>query len=126
MIKELVEMQRNVSATCVVVQPKDVDELLPSVKMAGNTKETVLANGIAKLSGALEKQSKKAPICYFIVMDIDKVEEKEQTRYVVLVKDRYLNGYTLPKNCIIVFTVKDKQALNKITPALYHYATVAF
>ena len=72
------------------------------------------------------KNAKKNKLCYFVIKGIDEISTEQQNRYVGLVKDRELNGYYLPKNCIIVFTVKDRSTLKNISQDLYHFAVVAF
>ena len=85
----------------------------------------VLNTGAEYLADKINDISRLNDICYFIIMGIDDVSNEEQNRYVGLIKDREMNGYFLPNNCIIVLTVKNKDSLRKVSAELNHFAVVA-
>ena len=127
MIKELVDLQRNSKATCVFIKTDDIKELSPTLTMKANVSDKFLfAGNRPPFADKIDAKSKISKILYFVITGIDELTIKEQNRYVGLVKDREINGYKLPDNCIIVFTVKDKESLTKVSQTLYHFAVVAF
>lgn len=127
MIKELIDLQRGSKATCAIVKTDDYIKLPSLVSMKASVSDRFLLTGEKPpFADKIEAKSKSNEICYFVITGIDEISTEQQNRYVGLVKDRELNGYYLPDNCIIVFTVKDKLALKNISPELYHFAVVAF
>lgn len=127
MIKELIELQRNANATCVIVTSDEYNELSPKVAMQANVSDKFLfKNDRPPFADKIDAKSKLSEICYFVITEIDEISMADQEKYVGLVKDRELNGYYLPSNCIIVFTVKDRNSLKKISKDLYRFAVVAF
>lgn len=63
---------------------------------------------------------------HLIISEIDKLStENQNSQYLGLIKDRELHGYKLPKNVIIVLTIKDKTALKNISKEIYHLSVVA-
>ncbi len=127
MIKELVDLQRKSKATCAVIPTSQYNELLPSVVMKADVSDKFLLSGKKPpFADKLEIKSSLGELYYFIIAGIDTIPRDAQNRYVGLVKDREFNGYTLPENAIVVFTVKDKKSLTKMSPELYHFAVVAF
>ena len=126
MIKELVDLQRNSKATCVVILSQDIAKLSPAITMKASVSDKfLLAGDKPPFAEKVDTKSKANKICYFVITDIDEISTESQNRYIGLVKDRELNGYYLPDNCIIVLSVKDKTTLKKISPDLYHFAVVA-
>ena len=73
-----------------------------------------------------EKTSNKEELDYFIISEIDQLNESLQNKYYQIVKDREFCGYKLPKDMIIVLTVKDREGLKNISQELYHFCVVAF
>lgn len=127
MIKELIDLQRNSKATCAIVRTEEYKNLSPVISMKANVSDKfLLSSKLPPFAEKLNEKSAKNKICYFVITEIDNVTIEEQDRYVGLIKDREFNGYVLPDNCIIVFTVKDKSALKNISPKIYHFAVVAF
>ena len=127
MIKELVDLQRNSKATCAVIPTIEFKKLSPAITMKANVSDKFLFAGYKPpFAEKIDNKSKLSKICYFIITDIDELSIESQNRFVGLVKDREMNGYNLPNNCIIVFTVKDNASLKKMSPELYHFAVVAF
>ena len=127
MIKELIDLQRNSKATCVIIQNDDYKELSPVVLMKANVSDKfLLSSKLPPFAEKLNEKCAKNKICYFVITGIDELSVEDQNRYVGLVKDREMNGYYLPDNCIIVFTVKDRAGLKKVSQELYHFAVVAF
>ena len=127
MIKELIDLQRNSKATCAIIKTEDIQELSPSLTMKANVSDKFLLTGDKPpFADKVDAKSKSGEICYFVITGIEEISIEQQNRYVGLVKDRELNGYYLPDNCIIVFTVKDRQSLKNVSPELYHFAVVAF
>lgn len=127
MIKELIDLQRNSKATCAIIKTDEYNNLSPAVLMKANVSDKfLLSNKLPPFAEKLDEKCAQNKICYFVIIGIDKVSIDEQDRFVGLVKDREFNGYNLPDNCIIVFTVKDKNSLKNISSKIYHFAVVAF
>lgn len=127
MIKDLVDLQRYSKATCVIIKSEDLGELYPAIAMKANISDEFLLTGdMPPFAEKIEPISKLDKLCYFIITGIDEISVQQQNRFVGLVKDREFKGYYLPDNCVIVFTVKDRLALKKVSPELYHFAVVAF
>lgn len=129
MNKDIIEMQRNCNATCVIILDEHHQELNNSLIIDSDIEDYKLYSG---LHGApifkeqLENISKEDEITYLVIRNLDKITEEKQNRYLGLVKDRHFQGYDLPKNIIIVLTITNKEQLNKISKDLYHYSVAAF
>ena len=105
MIKELIDLQRNSKATCVIIENVDSEKLSPSVSMKANVSDKFLFTGNKPpFADKINEKCKKYNLCYFVIKGVDEISIEQQNRYVGLVKDREFNGYYLPQNCIIVFT----------------------
>ncbi len=127
MIKELIDLQRGSKATCAIVRTEDYNKLSSLVSMKASVSDKFLLTGEKPpFADKINAKSNSNEICYFVITGIDEIPTEQQNRYVGLVKDRELNGYYLPDNCIIVFTVKDRLSLKNISTELYHFAVVAF
>lgn len=127
MIKDLIDLQRNSKATCVIVRDDEYNRLPLIVSMKASVSDNFLLTGNKPpFADKIDAKSKSGEICYFVITGIEEISIEQQNRYVGLVKDRELNGYYLPDNCIVVFTVKDRQSLKNVSPELYHFAVVAF
>ncbi len=118
--KELIELQKGCEATCVVIQNEDWKELDSKIIVNAHSSDSEL------LTIFKEKISNKEELDYFIITEIDKLNENLQEKYYQIVKDREFGGYKLPPNMIIVLTVKDREGLKKISQELYHFCVVAF
>lgn len=123
MNKELIELQRN-SNVCVIVKANEYKSLSPIVSMNGNVSDSFLAG--VPFAQKLDDKCKEKSLVYFVIKDIDKLSNEKQNRFAGMVKDREFNGYNLPKNCIIVFTVEDESTLKNLSNELYHLAVLAF
>ena len=115
--KELIELQRNCEATCVVIPNESINEL--ENKMVINAK-TVSDSWVEEL------RAREQELKYLVVQDIDDIDKNMQEKYYHLVKDREIKKYTLPKDIIIVVTVDGKETIKNISDELYHFCTVAF
>lgn len=129
MNKELIELQRGCSATCVVILENDYKKLGKGLIMEASIPDeylcaTPLGNPLFKEN--IDELSKCSELAYFVIRGISELNEEMQNRYVGLVKDRDFGGYNLPDNVILVFTVKTKEELRKISKELYHFCVVAF
>ncbi len=127
MNKVLIEMQRGCKATCVVILESDISKLGPGFIMDAKTDNNYLykrplGNPIFKEKIDSIKDNK---LIYFVIRGISELDNETQNRYIGLVKDREFGGYNLPDNVIIVFTIKAKEDLNKISNELYHFCVVA-
>lgn len=118
--KELIELQKGCLATCVVIQNEDCKELDSKIIINADSNDSEL------LTTFKENISNKEENNYFIITEIDKLNENLQDKYYQIVKDREFNGYKLPENMIIVLTVKDRESLKRISQELYHFCVVAF
>ena len=128
MKKDLIELQFECPATCIVILDKDYQELGPTIFMEGNMSDANLyacryENPIFKEK--LEKMANEYEKVYFVIRHIEKIEKEEQNRYITLVKDREFFGYQIPSNVLLVFTVEQENDIKKITPELYHFCVVA-
>lgn len=129
MNKELIELQRGISATCVVILENNYQELGQILVMNADINDGYLFSGSLGnpiFKDKLDNISNNQELTYFVIKGIDDLEETKQNRYIGLVKDREFNNYKLPDNVIIVFTVKNKEGLRKISKELYHFCVVAF
>lgn len=129
MNKELIELQRGSSATCVVIPEVNYRELGQALIMDAQIGDEYLFasprdNPIFKEK--LDNISSNGNLTYFVIRGIDELAWDMQNRYIGLVKDREFNGYNLPDNVIIVFTIKDRDGLKRISKELYHFCVVAF
>ena len=126
MNKKLIELQKGCNATCVVVFEKDYKKLTPTISMSADVSDKFLYGGdVPPFAEKLNQKSAANDICYFVIKGIDKLSIEQQDRFVGLVKDRELNGYYLPKNCIIVLTVNNEKTIKNISKDLYKFAIVA-
>lgn len=125
MNKNLIELQRNCNATCVVVLQSEYKELANGVVIKANVSDEFLFQQTNKFMEKVAQLSQNKKISYLIISNIDEVSFEIQERFVGLVKDRELEGYNLPNNCIVVFTVKDEKSYAKISPKLYHFCVIA-
>ncbi len=118
--KELIELQKGCPATCVVIPNEDCKELDSKIIIDSNSNDNEL------LTTFKENISNKEELNYFIISEIDKLDESLQNKYYQIVKDREFCGYKLPKDMIIVLTVKDREGLKNISQELYNLCVVAF
>ena len=118
--KELIELQKGCSATCVVIQDEDCKELDSKVIVNADSNDSEL------LTTFKEKISNKEELDYFIISEIDKLNESLQNKYYQIVKDREFFGIKLPKDMIIVLTVKNREGLKNIAKELYNFCVIAF
>ena len=126
MNKELIDLERNSNATCVIVETGEYRSLTPAGVIDADTPEKYLPAGKKPFFADLvDIKCKINDNCYFTIVDIDRASTEEQNRFVSLVKDRELYGYNLPSNCTIVLTVRNKNLLKNISPDLYHFSVVA-
>lgn len=129
MNKELMELQRGCSATCVVILEDHYKELGQTLVMDANIgNEHLFARPLGNpiFKEKLDTISSNNNLTYFVIRGISEINEESQNRYVGLVKDREFGGYNLPNNVILVFTVKTREELQKISKELYHFCVVAF
>ena len=129
MNKELIELQRGSKATCVVVKNSDLNKLGNAVyKMDSRINDALLFG--AKMGNPIFKEkvdmiSKNGEIGYFVITNFDSLSFDEQNKYVPLIKDRELLGYTLPDNIIIVLSIENKESLKNISSEIYHFCVVS-
>lgn len=128
MNKELIELQRGSKATCVVVKNSDLNILGNAVHMDSRINDSWLFG--AKMGNPIIKEkvdivSKNGEIGYFVITNFDSLPVDEQNKYVSIIKDRELLGYTLPDNIIIVLSIENKESLKNISPEIYHFCVVS-
>ncbi|MBR4350704.1 MAG: hypothetical protein IKP98_00540 [Bacilli bacterium] len=128
MNKELIELQRGSKATCVVVKNSDLNKLGNAVHMDSRINDSWLFG--AKMGNPIIKEkvdivSKNGEIGYFVVTNFDSLSVDEQNKYVPIIKDRELLGYTLPDNIIIVLSIENKESLKNISSEIYHFCVVS-
>ena len=128
MDKVLIEMQKGCKATCVVILQEDVKDIKDSYNVKVDESDSNMLLGELNrenLENNLEPLAKQNNMAYLVIEDIDKIDEKKQEKYIEIVKDREFRGYKIPENVIIIFTVQNKENIQKIAPKLYHFCTVA-
>ncbi|MBR5662342.1 MAG: hypothetical protein IKX00_01670 [Bacilli bacterium] len=128
MNKELIELQRGSKATCVVVKNSDLNKLGNAVHMDSRINDSWLFG--AKMGNPIIKEkvdivSKNGEIGYFVITNFDSLSVDEQNKYVPIIKDRELLGYTLPDNIIIVLSIENKESLKNISSEIYHFCVVS-
>lgn len=119
--KELVELQKDCRATCVIIQNKDINELDSKVLVNSNCKDSEL---LKIFKEKISKEDEK--INYFVIEKIDELEIEKQEKFYQIVKDREFDGYVISKDIIIVLTVNNKDGLKSISQELYNLCVVAF
>ena len=119
--KELIELQKGCLATCVVIPNEDCEELDSKIIVNSNCSDNELLKTFKE-----NISNKKEKLNYFVISEIDKLDEETQDRYYQIVKDREFFGYKLPKEMIIVLTVKNKEGLKNISQKLYNFCIVTF
>lgn len=117
--KELIELQKGCEATCVVISNEESKELDTKIIINANSSDS-------ELLMTFKENISKEELNYFIIDGIDQVNEDIQNKYYHIVKDREFNGYKLPKDVIVVLTVRDRESLKNISQDLYHFCVVAF
>lgn len=127
--QELIQGELGCNSTCVVILQEDV-KLLKNVYnvKADNSNSNMILGELNKenLKNNLDKLTEENNIAYLIIEEIDKLDSKQQEKYINIIKNREFRGYYLPKNVIIALTIKRKENLSKISSELYHFCVVAF
>lgn len=127
--QELIQGELGCNSTCVVILQEDV-KLLKNVYnvKADNSNSNMILGELNKenLKNNLDKLTEENNIAYLIIEEIDKLDSKQQEKYINIIKNREFRGYYLPKNVIIALTIKSKENLSKISSELYHFCVVAF
>ena len=98
--KELIELQKGCTATCVVIPNEACKELDQKIIISSNANDNEL------LTTFKENISNKEELNYFIISEIDKLDESLQNKYYQIVKDR--------------------EGLKNISQELYNLCVVAF
>lgn len=119
--KELIELQKGCLATCAIILNEDCKELDSKIIINSASNDNELLE-IFKENIIINKEE----LNYFVIAEIDKLDESLQDKYYQIVKDREFHGYKLPKDIIIVLTVRDREGLKNISQELYHFCVVAF
>ena len=128
MNKELINLQRGSKATCVVIMNNDSKKLENAVFMDSRINDSWLFG--AKIGNPIFKEkvdivSKNGEIGYFVITNFDSLSVDEQNKYIPLIKDRELLGYTLPDNIIIVLSLEKEESLKSISSEIYHFCVVS-
>lgn len=118
--KELIELQKGCKATCVVILNEECKELDTKIIVNSNCSDSEL------LKVFKENISNNEELKYFVISEIDRLEEEAQDKFYQIVKDREFLGYKLPEDTIIVLTVKNKEGLKNISQKLYNLCIVTF
>lgn len=118
--KELIELQKGCTATCVVILDEDSNAL--------DSKVVINATAMDKdvLTIFKEKIATNEELDYIIISNIDMVNEEIQNKFYGIVKDREFYGYKLPSDTVIVLTVENREGLKNISPELYNLCVVSF
>ena len=127
MNKNIIDLELGLKSSCALIETKDNQKLAPSIQINASISDKALFGmSLPVFAEKVEARSQKSKVFYLVIKDIDKIDEEKQLRFVGLVKDREMNNYFLPKNCIIVLTVENKDNFRKITRELAHFITPAF
>lgn len=118
--KELIELQKGCEATCVVILNEDCINLDSKIMINASSNDSEL------LTTFKNKIDNNEELDYFIITGIDELNVDMQNKYYQIIKDRELYGYKLPKDVVIILTIKDREGLNQISQELYHFCVVAF
>ena len=125
---DLIELQKGVKSTAVILYGEEFRQLSGVVLMNANVSNKFLYNipyGKPVFKESLEDKAKRKDICYLVIKDLDLVDGQTQNRFIGLVKDREFCGYTLPNNCVVIFTVNDVSSLRNLTDDIYQFCIVA-
>ncbi len=126
MDKSLLECVKNMRSACAIIKTSDATKLNHALAINANVSDNFLyAQTPPPFAAKIDEKSKKSETCYLIVADIDKLSLDDQNRYAHLVKSRKIFGYTLPQNCVIIFTVKNKDSVNKLSPDILQLSIVS-
>ncbi len=126
MNKALIDLQRGSSASSAIILNDDTRKLGNALLVKADVSDKFLfGDALPGFAKRLEEKSKGKDLVYLVITGIDEIDNDKQDRYIGLVKDREMNGYNLPKNCIVVFSVTSSQSLSKISTDLYHFSVVA-
>lgn len=127
MNKDLVNLLRNCPSSAILVNDDEYTELNCVLSMQANLakKSCFFGKNGPIFKEKLENLSKKQKIVYFVVRNIDTTDFGVQQIFEGIVKDRVCANFVIPQNVIILFTVRDKQNLSKISTTLLHFCTVA-
>ena len=98
--KELIELQKGCLATCVVIPNEDCKELDSKIIVNSNCSDNEL------LKTFKENISNKEKLNYFVISEIDKLDEEAQDKFYQIVKDREFFGIKLPKDMNGCFNCK--------------------
>ena len=104
------------------------NELAPPLVMSAGIDDKYFLSSSYKepiFKDKLNEMADKNELVYFIIKGIDETSIEVQNKYIGVVKDRVVNGYNLPENVVIIFTVKTKDGLKNISGELYHFCVVA-
>ena len=129
MMLELIKLQRGCLATAVLILEKDAELLSPSLTMEATINDNILFTcslGNPVFKRQLEKMKEGEETVYFIIKAIDQLTEDEQEKYIGLVKNREFQGYFLPENVILVFTIEKQENVKKVAKDLYSFCVSVF
>lgn len=127
MNKDLMELQKGSNVACIIKDDIDYRMLGQVLFMDSSIKDEYLFSGSINnpiFKEKLDNISSNGNLTYFIIKGIDKISKEEQNKYMGLIKDREFNGYILPENVILVFTIKDEESLKLLSDELYHLCVV--
>ena len=116
-----------IKSSAVIVLDQEIKKLKNRVVMSADISNKALFGmefGKTVFSEKLNETSRQDTPVYFVINNIEKQTEEYQNRFVGLVKDREMNGYYLPQNIVIVFSVKNKDSIQKISKELYKFCDV--
>ena len=128
MYKSFIESKIGGKPIGLIVRSSEYRDLDCILEMRASIKDAVLTNKykVPIFADKLTELSNENDIVYFVISDIDKASEKEQERFIELVKFRSFSGYRLPDNVIIIFTVEGDNTIKNIIPELYWLLNLAY
>lgn len=125
MNKRLILLQKGIKGISVIVLDDEYKNLAPIISIKANVSDKFLLGATyPPYAQKLSEKCAKNDVCFFVIKGIDEASEKEQKRFLSIIKDREQNFYRLPDNCIVVLTVKSTETLKNIIPEIYKLAVV--
>ena len=118
----LINLQKNCN-NAVIILNSDYENLHKRVSFNANMTDSKLNlsdYGNPVFKAKLEQIASTSESCYLVIKNIDQISADLQLRFLGLIKDREICGYTLPRNVIIVLTISNKQNLKNIDSTIYH------
>ena len=127
MNRDIIELQKGVKATAVLIEDNDLLQINNSIVLTPTSTDLKLFQS-KTIKNMIENKlilKSKEDICYLAIRNISSLSSALQGEIEGLIKDRVLSGIELPSNCVIILTIKDKSEINGISQGLYRFLVEA-